>query len=147
MRTSADFTTVPRLYSEDAAVQWIGRQHAHASAGTAVVLAIVPDGEHEPGGMVGLFGLDQPGHVARFGYWLIARARGRGLATSAARALGGWAFASLGIEAIAIDCEPGNVASARVGAHLGGTRTGSRRVRVGGAEVELERYTLPRRSE
>ncbi len=141
------FTTVPRVYSEDAAVQWIGRQQAHASAGTAVVLAIVPDGEHEPAGMVGLFGLDQPRHVARFGYWLIARARCRGLATCAARALGDWAFGSLGVEAIAIDCEPANVASARVAAHLGGSRTGSRRVRVGGADVELERYMLHRRSE
>ena len=139
------FTTIPRRYSEDAAAQWIARQHAHASAGTAVVLAIVADGEHQPAGMVGLFGLDQPGHLARFGYWLLARARRRALATCAARALGDWAFASLGLEAIAIDCEPGNVASARVAAHLGGTRTGSRRVRVGATEVELERYTLTRR--
>jgi hypothetical protein len=33
------FTTVPRLYSEGAAMDWIGRQHVHASVGTAVVLA------------------------------------------------------------------------------------------------------------
>jgi RimJ/RimL family protein N-acetyltransferase len=97
--------------------------------------------------MVGLFGLDQPEPGARLGYWLVARARRRGLATRASRALSGWAFASLGIEAIAIDCEPGNVASARIAVHLGGTRTGSRRVRARDAEVELERYTLTRRPE
>ncbi len=139
------FTTVPRIYSEGATAQWIARQHAHASAGTAIVLAIFPDNEREPAGMVGLFALDQPGQLARFGYWLLARARRRGLATCAARALRDWAFTSLGIETLAIDCEPGNVASASVAAHLGATRAGSRRVRVGGTEVELDRSTLTRR--
>jgi len=113
------FTTVPRAYSEDAAVQWIGRQHAHASAGTAIVLAIIPTGDQEPVGMIGLFGLDRPEAIARFGYWLLARARGRGLAKDAAQALGEWAFACLGIEALVIDCEPTNQASVRVAAHLG----------------------------
>jgi hypothetical protein len=31
------FTTVPVLYSQDAAMQWIERRHAHARAGTAIV--------------------------------------------------------------------------------------------------------------
>ncbi len=136
------FTTVPRLYSESAALQWIGRQHAHGRAGTAIVLAIIPPDGYEPVGMVGLFGLNEPERVARFGYWLLARARGHGLATCAARALGRWAFTDLGVEAIVIDCEPTIDASARVAAHLGATLTGSRRVRVSGAEVELDRYTL-----
>jgi hypothetical protein len=65
----------------------------------------------------------------------------------AARALGDWAFGSLWVEAVAIDRQLENVASARAAAHLGGTRTGSRRVRVGGAEAQLERYTLAGRSE
>jgi RimJ/RimL family protein N-acetyltransferase len=136
------FTTVPRTYSEDAAMRWIGRQHAHASAGTAIVLAIVPVGGQEPAGMIGLFGLDQPEPVARFGYWLVARARGQGLATSAARALGDWTFACLGIKALIIDCEPTNRASARVAEHLGAALTGSRWVRTGDTEAQLHRYRL-----
>lgn len=82
------FTTVPVVYSEDAAVQWIERQRARAAAGTGIVLAIIPTGKQEPVGMIGLFGIDRPEPIARFGYWLIARARGRGLAIDAARALG-----------------------------------------------------------
>jgi RimJ/RimL family protein N-acetyltransferase len=69
------FTTVPRVYSQAAAMQWIERQHAHSTDGSAIVLAIVPVGRQEPVGMIGLFGLDQPEPVARFGYRLIAQAR------------------------------------------------------------------------
>jgi RimJ/RimL family protein N-acetyltransferase len=138
------FTTVPQVYGQTAAVQWIKRQHAHASAGTAIVLAIIAAGGHDPVGMVGLFGLDQPERIARFGYWLIARARRRGLATCAADALAAWAFVRLGVDAIVIDCEPMNVASARVAEHLSAAFTSSRIVRADGAEVELERYTLTR---
>lgn len=138
------FTTVPRVYSEDAAGQWIKRQHAHATAGTAIVLAIIAAGEPGPVGMIGLFGLDRPERVARFGYWLLARMRGRGLAKDAAEVLSDWAFGCLGIEAVVIDCEPANRASARVAAHLGAALTGSRWVRAGGADVELDRYRLER---
>jgi len=142
------FTTVPRAFSFDAATQWIGRQRDHATNGTAIVLAIVPLDDHEPVGMVGLFGLDQRERTARLGYWLIGRARRRGLATSAARALGSWAFASLALEAIFIDCEPTNRASARVAEHLGATLGGPRIVWVNGSEVALERHVLtPQRTE
>jgi RimJ/RimL family protein N-acetyltransferase len=57
------FTTVPILYSEDAVVQRIERQHGHATAGTAIVLAIIPASDLEPVGMIGLFGLDRPEQV------------------------------------------------------------------------------------
>jgi ribosomal-protein-alanine N-acetyltransferase len=139
------FTTVPRVYSEDAAIQWIRRQHDHAKNGTAIVLAIVPLESPEPVGMIGLFGLDQPEPVARFGYWLIARARGHGMATDAAHALGDWAFTGLDIEALIIDCEPSNRASARIAVRLGAMLTGSRWVRTGDTEVELHRYRLDRK--
>ena len=135
------FTTVPHVFSEEAALLWIERQEARAGAGTAIVLAIVPAGEREPVGMMGLFGLDQPEPIARLGYWLIARARGQGLATGAARALGRWAFAHLAIETLVIDCEPANVASARVAERLGAAFSGSRIVRARAGEVTLDRYT------
>ncbi len=136
------FTTVPRVYSHSAAAQWIQRQHDHATRGTAIVLAIIPAREPTPVGMVGLFGLDEPGPTARFGYWLITQARRRGLATSATRALGDWAFSSLALETIFIDREPSNLASARVADRLGATLAGSRRVLVNGSEIELARHAL-----
>jgi RimJ/RimL family protein N-acetyltransferase len=135
------FTTVPRIYSEDAAAQWIERQHDHAANGTAIVLAIIPADEQTPVGMSGLFGLDKE-RTARFGYWLVARARGRGLATSAARALVHWAFSSLGLETIFIDREPSNLASHGVAERLGATLAGSRHVSVNGLDVELTRHAL-----
>ena len=138
------FTTVPHVYSHDAATQWIQRQEARASDRTAIVLAILsPDFAH-PVGMVGLFGLDSPERVARLGYWVIARARRRGLATSAARLLSQWAFASLGLAAIYIDREPTNLASAHVAEQLGATHTGFRTVSVKGLVYKLERHTLVR---
>jgi RimJ/RimL family protein N-acetyltransferase len=140
------FTTVPRVYSDAAAVQWIERQRDHASRGAAIVLAIVPAGERTPVGMVGLFGLDEPGRTARFGYWLIAQARRRGLATSATRALGDWAFSSLALKTIFIDREPSNRASARVADRLGATLAGSRRLLVNGSEVELARHAIAPRT-
>ena len=94
--------------------------------------------------MVGLFGLDNPERVARLGYWVIARARRRGLATSTARLLSQWAFASLGPAAIHIDREPRNIASAHIAKKLGATHTGFRTVRVKGSVFKLERHTLPR---
>jgi [ribosomal protein S5]-alanine N-acetyltransferase len=137
------FTTVPRVYSRAAAVQWIERVRDRAARGDAIVLAIVPAREPTPVGMVGLFGLDEPGQTARFGYWLIAQARRRGLAT---RALRDWAFSSLALETIFIDREPSNPASARVADRLGATLAGSRRVVVTGSEIELARHALPRPS-
>ena len=138
------FTTVPRIYSPHAATQWIRRQLVHAAAGTAIVLVIVRVGDQRPVGMIGLFGLDHGERTARFGYWVIARARRQGLATNAAEALARWAFASLALETIFIDCDPTNAASARVAEHLGATLAGSRLLRADGLEVELERHALTR---
>ena len=81
------FTTVPPVYSKEAATDWLSRQRQHAERRTAMVFAIIGPGELCPIGMVGLFGLDRGGHTARLGYWLLGHARGRGLATAAARAL------------------------------------------------------------
>jgi RimJ/RimL family protein N-acetyltransferase len=88
--------------------------------------------------MVGLFGLDRPDRTPRFGYWVIREFRGRGLAVAAARALGGWAHAELGIETLLLDIEPANEASHRVAAKLGGERVGE----VMQGTVRLVRYEL-----
>jgi [ribosomal protein S5]-alanine N-acetyltransferase len=136
------FTTVPHRFVVEDAQDWITRQQAHACNGTGVVLAIVPIPENAPAGMVGLFGLDQHGSTARFGYWLIATQRGRGLASAATGLLAEWAFGDLQLSAIHIDLEPGNHASARVAEKLGAVRGNSRWVGHRGARVQLIRHTL-----
>ena len=137
------FTTVPRRYSREAAGEWIRRQAARAAAGSAVVLALVPAAESQPVGMAGLFGLDQDDRAARLGYWLIARARGSGLATAAACALARWGFESLALEIVYVDREPENAASARVAEKLGTRPAGAREVRLrDGRSATLIRHAL-----
>jgi RimJ/RimL family protein N-acetyltransferase len=135
-------TTVPDRFTIEDAGAWIARQQAHARRGSGAVLAIVPVSGERPVGMVGLFGFDEPGSTAQFGYWLVAQWRGRGLASAAARLLAEWGFRQRQLTAIHIDREPANRASERVAEKLGAVVTGSRSVSWGGAEVELVRHTL-----
>jgi RimJ/RimL family protein N-acetyltransferase len=139
------FTTVPGVFTERAAADWISRQREHAERGTAMVLAILDAGERLPIGMVGLFGLDRRDGTARLGYWVLSHARGRGIATTAAGALADWAFEHLGLDRVVIDREPGNLASARVAEKLGATDTGTRHVDHRGSEVELVHCVIQRR--
>jgi len=55
----------------------------------------------------------QPG-TAGIGYWVLARARRRGLATTAVRLLTRWAMSEAGLRRIEALVEPGNRASVRV---------------------------------
>jgi RimJ/RimL family protein N-acetyltransferase len=68
-------------------------------------------------GRVGL-GLQAEG-AAEIGYWVGPSARGRGVATQAARAVCGWAFTTLGLEIIEWHAEVGNLASRRVAEKAG----------------------------
>ena len=138
------FTTMPAVYTEEAAADWIRRQQRHAERRTAVVLAITASSDGAPVGMVGLIGLDRDDHTGRLGYWLLGHARGRGIATAAARALTEWAFVHLGLEQVVIDREPGNQPSARVAEKLAAKQTGARLVKYQGSEVELVRYVISR---
>ncbi|GAA0475119.1 acetyltransferase [Paractinoplanes deccanensis] len=74
-------------------------------------------GEGVPLGRVG-FGLDGSG-AAQIGYWMDPKARGRGVATAAVRALCGWGFGTLGLGLIEWRAEVGNVASRRVAEKAG----------------------------
>jgi RimJ/RimL family protein N-acetyltransferase len=85
-----------------------------------------------PLGRVGLrFG--EPG-AAEIGYWVDARARKRGVATIAVRAVCKWAVTTAGLELIQWRCEAGNIASRRVAEKAGFLIEGTlrkRRVRHG----------------
>ncbi len=140
------FTTVPDTYTDELATDWIRRQFERAQSGTAMVFAIVAAGELSPVGMVGLFGLDLGDRTARLGYWLLGSARGRGIATAAARALTGWGFDCLGLTQVLIDREPRNLASAGIAQRLGAEQTGARLVEYRGSEIELIRSVVHRQS-
>lgn len=68
-------------------------------------------------GRVGLR-LGEPG-AAEIGYWVDPRARNRGVATTAVRAVCQWAVTTAGIELIEWRCEAGNMASRRVAEKAG----------------------------
>lgn len=83
-------------------------------------------------GRVGLR-LGDPG-AAEIGYWVDRRARNRGVATTAVRAVCEWAVRTAGIELIEWRCEAGNIASRRVAEKAGFLIEGTprkRRVRRG----------------
>ena len=136
------FTTIPETYTNAAASEWIRRQRQRAQDGTAIVLAIVAADELSPVGMVGLFGLERADQTARLGYWVLDEARGRGLATTAARGLTAWGFACLGLTQVIIDREPNNLASARIAEGLGAEQIGPRLVEHRGYELNLIRYVI-----
>lgn len=70
-----------------------------------------------PLGRVGLR-LGEPG-AAEVGYWVDPRARGRGVATAAVRAVCRWAVTTAGVELVEWRCEAGNIASRRVAEKAG----------------------------
>ncbi len=84
------------------------------------------------GGML-LFDLNGPaGPVGRFGYWLLAHARGRGVVAQAAQPVLSWAFADpavggLGRDSIGADAVAGNEASIRCLRRAGFAPVGVRR--------------------
>lgn len=62
--------------------------------------------------------------TAEVGYWVDPRARTRGVATDALRAVCWWIFAALELDLIEWHCEVGNVASRRVAEKAGFTIEG-----------------------
>jgi RimJ/RimL family protein N-acetyltransferase len=85
-----------------------------------------------PLGRIGLR-LGEPG-AAEVGYWVDPRARKRGVATTAVRAVCRWAVTTADVELIEWRCEAGNIASLRVAEKAGFLIEGTlrkRRVRRG----------------
>ncbi|MFI9837371.1 GNAT family N-acetyltransferase [Nonomuraea sp. NPDC051941] len=79
-------------------------------------------------GRVGLW-LGAPG-TAEIGYWVDPKARGRGVATDAVRAVCRWAFRTHGLELIEWRAEVGNWASRRVAEKAGFTVEATLRKRL-----------------
>lgn len=138
------FTTVPYRYTQESAAAWIRRQIERTAGGAGIVLAIEPASVSRPVGMVGLFGLDEPGAAARFGYWIMRAHRGTGLASKAVRLVADWAFSHLDIDVIHVDVEPQNAASLRVAHAVGAIHEQQMTRQLKGETVVFERFTLRR---
>ena len=98
----------------------VERAAARWAASEAAEFAIIDEGE-----CVGSIWLNLgPESRAGVGYWLLAHARGKGLATSALLLVARWAFDALGVKRIALHTDPRNVASIRVASRAGFEREG-----------------------
>lgn len=98
------------------AVAWI-RRRADWSDGGHVSLAIADAGGDTLLGAVALHSI--AGEDAGIGYWTVAAARGRGVATQAVRALSAWGFGERGLHRIELCHAVANPASCRVAERAG----------------------------
>jgi RimJ/RimL family protein N-acetyltransferase len=127
------FMQIPSPYRLEDAAAHVSREYIGGwDDGRRAEFAVEDAATATPVGRVGLR-LGEPG-AAEVGYWVDPRARQRGVATTAVRAVCRWAMTTGGIELIEWRCEAGNVASRRVaekaGFRIEGTLRG-RRVRDG----------------
>lgn len=116
-------TTVPAVFTEAAGHAFLERQWARVEQAEGVSLAITAAATGEALGAAVLTLRPQAG-VTGIGYWLLAPARGRGLATRAVGLLSGWAVRDAGLTRVEAWVEPGNVASQRVLERAGLQREG-----------------------
>jgi RimJ/RimL family protein N-acetyltransferase len=107
-------TSVPREYTDDAGIAFIQRQHERSSAGDGFSFVIAEEADPRSGvGSIGLWLQEIESGRASVGYWVVADARGRGLAAHALRAVVSFAFGELAIPRLHLFVEPWNAASAR----------------------------------
>jgi [ribosomal protein S5]-alanine N-acetyltransferase len=106
-------TTVPTTYTLAEGVARIRRQWERAEGREGLSLAIADATSMEALGLAALLLRPQPGS-AGLGYWVIERARRRGLASGAVRLLASWALTAAGLQRVEAVVELGNVPSQRV---------------------------------
>lgn len=116
-------TTVPAVFSLEEGRAFVRRQWSRVDQGEGLSLAIADATTDEALGLAVLMLRPQAG-VAGIGYWIIPRARGRGLASRAVRLLSSWALKHAGVARVEAWSEPGNVGSQRALASAGFTREG-----------------------
>ena len=104
-------TTVPAVFSIEEGRAFIERQWSRRENGEGLALAIAERSSNEALGQIVLLFRERPG-VGGIGFWMIERARGRGMATRALRLLSPWALDKVArVEALV---EPDNIPSQRV---------------------------------
>jgi len=114
------WTNVPRPYLPRHAIDFVTSYSEQAwRTGTAAPLGVFDAATGELLGSSGLIMLQWDYRVGEVGYWVAPWARGRGVATTATRAVARWAQTALGLERIAWRAEVGNQASRTIAHHLG----------------------------
>lgn len=116
-------TTVPAVFTAEAGHAFIERQRGRIEKGEGVSLAVADAGTDEALGLGVLLVRPQTG-VVGIGYWVVPRARGRGVATRAVCLLSRWVLSNADTARVEAWVEPENVASQRVLSAAGFAREG-----------------------
>ena len=131
--------------TDDAGRAFIARQHTRDAEGDGYSFVIAPESEPTAGiGSIGLWLQEIESGRASIGYWLVADARGHGLAAHALRAVVSFAFDALSIPRLHLFVEPWNVASARTAEAAGFTREATLRgwERIDGEQRDADCFAL-----
>jgi [ribosomal protein S5]-alanine N-acetyltransferase len=129
----ADLPAIDAGIHDPDVIRWIGPPEGSAidvlalnqrrwAGGSPTLSICTPDGSCVGLAWVNVRGTDPS--TGALGYWLLPRARGRGLATRAVRLLSAWAARDLGMTNLRIVVEPENLGSRGVAERSGFRQTG-----------------------
>ncbi|MGP3636234.1 GNAT family N-acetyltransferase [Streptomyces sp. 24-1644] len=135
-------TTIPSPYSDEAAEAFVRRQWDRAATGAGYPFVVARTRDRRPVGSIGLWLRDLPEGRASVGYWLVAQARGQGVAGAALRTISTWALHDLRVPRVQLLVEPWNTASVRTAEESGFRREGLLRgwQQVGGERRDMVMY-------
>ena len=103
---------MPATFTPGEGRAWIRRQWSRAENSTGLSQAIADAASGEALGAAVLMTRERSS--AELGYWLVPRARGRGIGSRAVGLLGRWAVSEAGLARIEAYVIPDNIASQRV---------------------------------
>ncbi|MGV8968739.1 MAG: GNAT family N-acetyltransferase [Cellulomonas sp.] len=117
-------TSVPTTTDRPAALRFIDRQEGRLRAGEGYSFAIADATTEEAFGQIGLWLPNLAQGRASVGYWVVARHRGRGIATQALGLISTWGLGLPGVHRLELYVEPWNDASWRTAERAGYEREG-----------------------
>ena len=131
--------SVPQPYLMQNAIDYVTAFTTQTWAnGTAAPFGVFDPASGELLGACDLVKLDRDAGVAEIGYWVAPWARGRGVATGAARAVARWALHTQGVRRLVWRAKLGNHASRLVAARIGVRFEGVQRAALRGREGWLD---------
>lgn len=138
--------SIPHLYEDSMAEQWINTHQERYEKGELVNFAITFSSDKPLIGAIGL-SINQPYESAELGYWIGKPYWNRGYCTEAAKAAVQYAFAELGLNRVYTTYLKRNPASGRVMQKIGMTYEGRLREHVikWGTFEDLEQYGILKR--